>query len=294
MNPTDYNTGITPTWCPGCGDFGIWAALKEALVKLNLSGDEVLVVYGIGCHGHMVNFLKVYGFEGLHGRPIPVAAGARLVNPNLHIFVVTGDGDCYGEGMGHLIAACRANYDLTIIVYNNQVYGLTTGQTSPTTDLGTKTKSAPLGVIDFPVNPLALAINCEANFVSRGFAGDIPHLAELIVQAHQHPGLSLVDVLQPCVTYDKVHTYPWYRERIYKLEEQKYDTSNFDLAIRKSWEWPPKAGIDTSSVKKIPIGVLFKQNRPTFESQLPQLENGPLTGFNLAKGNIDDLVESFK
>ncbi|HEY5600585.1 MAG TPA: thiamine pyrophosphate-dependent enzyme [Patescibacteria group bacterium] len=307
MNPADFNTTNTPTWCPGCGDFGMWASLKEALIKLGITPDSALVVYGIGCHGHMINFLKIYGFQGLHGRPLPVAAGVRLVNPDLNVFVVSGDGDCYGEGMGHFIAAARANYNLTLIVHNNQVYGLTTGQTAPTTDQGTKTKSTPLGVIDFPVNPIALAINCEANFVARGFAGDIPHLADLIVQANQHPGFSLVDVLQPCVTYDKVHTYPWYRERIYKLEDkslpaltsrmtgrQGYDPTNFEQAILKAWEWPPKAGIDTATVDQIPIGVLFKQNRPTFESQLPQLDNGPLAGLNLTKTLIDDLIETFK
>lgn len=279
----NLDTKIKPTWCPGCGDYGIWAAIKNAFSRMNWGKDDALIVYGIGCHGHMVNFLKVYGFEGLHGRPIPVAVGAKLANHKLNVLVVAGDGDTYGEGINHLVAAIRANYNLTCIVHNNQVYGLTTGQKSPTTVRGIKTKSSPQGVIETPLNPLALALSLDGSFIARGFAGDINHLTDLIIAGVNHSGFALIDVLQPCVTFDKIHTHMWYRERIYKLEEKGYDCTDKMKAISLSFE-----------TDKIPIGVFYKdETRPPYEANLVQLREKALVEKDIFNINVDLLLKEF-
>jgi 2-oxoglutarate ferredoxin oxidoreductase subunit beta len=214
---------------------------------------------------------------------VPVAVGAKLANHNLNVMVVTGDGDTYGEGLNHLISAIRSNHDICCIVHNNQVYGLTIGQKSPTAQKGFKTKSTPQGVLEEPINPLALALTCNGTFVARGFAGDINHLASLIIPGVNHKGFALVDALQPCVTYDKIHTYPWYRERIYKLEESGYKPNDKNAAYQKAWEWGDK----------IPTGIFYQENRPTYEDQLPQLTKGSMVAKDLSKINIDALLDEF-
>lgn len=280
----DFNTKNKPTWCPGCGDFGIWAALKNAFVQMGWGTDDALLVYGIGCHGHMVNFLKIYGFEGLHGRPVPVAVGAKLANHKLKVIVVTGDGDTYGEGIGHLIAAIRSNHDITCIVHNNQVYGLTIGQKSPTADRGFKSKSTPQGVLETPVNPLTLTLALDGTFVSRGFAGDMDHLTKLIITGVNHAGFALIDVLQPCVTFDKIHTYPWYRQRIYKLESINYQPADKLKAIELALQWGDK----------IPIGLFYKEEgRSTYEQNLPQLADKAMVERDISNINIDKLLDEF-
>jgi 2-oxoglutarate ferredoxin oxidoreductase subunit beta len=279
MMPEDYNTKQFPNWCPGCGDLSIWASLKSALMKLNLTGDKVLVTYGIGCHGHMVNFLKVNGFEGLHGRPVPVAEGVKLANHKLPVIAVSGDGDAYGEGLTHFLNAARGNHNLTYIVHNNQVYGLTTGQTSPTSMKGFKSKSTPEGVIDEPVNPLTLAISAGATFVSRGFAGDIPFTTELIMQAINHNGFALVDIFQPCVTFNKINTYQWFREHIYKLQD--HNTADKIAAMKKAME-----------TEKLPIGIFYKENKPAYEDQVSEIKQLPLIKQSL-KVDTKQLMEEF-
>ena len=196
-NIDKFKTNSEITWCPGCGNFGIFLALKQAFLKLGLNPSDILVVYGIGCHGHMVNYLKTFGFEGLHGRALPVAQGAKLANKNLTVIAIAGDGDQLGEGGNHFLHAGRRNIDITCIIRNNQIYSLTVGQASPTSEKGFKSKSTPLGVIDEPLNPVALAISAGAGFVSRGFSGDVNYLTDLFVQAIEHKGFSVVDVLQP-------------------------------------------------------------------------------------------------
>ncbi len=279
---TDLDTHIKPTWCPGCGDFGIWAALKNAFGKMGWGNDDALIVYGIGCHGHMVNFLKVYGFEGLHGRPIPVAVGAKLANHKLNVLVVAGDGDTYGEGIVHLIAAIRANHNLTCIIHNNQVYGLTIGQKSPTAPQGFKTKSTPSGTIEMPLNPLALALALNGTFVARGFAGDINHLTDLIVAGVEHNGFALIDVLQPCVTFNKIHTYEWYRERIYKLPpDQPKDDQLQALNLSMQTE-------------RLPIGIFYQnKERLTYEQNLPQLAGEPMVKRDITHIDINHLLSEF-
>lgn len=284
MKPEDFNTKIKPTWCPGCGSFGLWQAVKQALVNLKLKAHQVFSVYGIGCSGNGVNFLKTYAFHSLHGRTLPVATGVRLANHELTIFAFAGDGDCYGIGLNHFIHSCRRNLDIVLIVHNNQIYGLTTGQTSPTADYHTKTKSTPHGVIEQPINPLSLALAADATYVSRGFAGDIPHLTKLIEGAIKHKGFALVDVLQPCVTWNKINTFEWFQKRIYKLEDRKYDPGNKNKAFREAEKWG----------NKIPIGLFYKEKRLTYGEELPQIKKTPLYKQEIDNIDISDIVEEFK
>lgn len=280
MNPTDYNTSYFPTWCPGCGNFGVWGALKAAIAGTGWKPDEFCVVYGVGCSGNMNDFVKAYGFHALHGRALANAVGMRLANHKLPLVIVGGDGDQYGEGGNHLLHACRANFDMTLFVHNNQVYGLTTGQVSPTSEKGIKSKSTPGGIIEEPVNPMALAITQGATFVAQGFAGDIVHLTELMKQAIAHKGFSIVNVFQPCVTFNKHNTYQWFRERVYKLDDM-FDRSNKLAALEK-----------TLTMDKIPLGILYEISRPTYEESVEVLLEAPLISSKLKVG-FDQLVQSF-
>lgn len=281
MEAKDFNTKYQPTWCPGCGDYGIWAALKESFVKLGWRPDQFVVVYGIGCSGNMNDFIKSYGFHALHGRAIPNAIGIKLANHKLPVVCVVGDGDCYGEGGNHLIHAARGNFDMTVLVHDNRVYGLTTGQVAPTAQKGQKSKSTPAGIIEVPLNPLTLGITQGATFVAQGFAGDIPHLTNLIVKAVQHKGFSLVNILQPCVTFNKINTYQWFRERIYKLSAA-YDSKNKIKALRVAL----KLG------DKIPLGIVYQETRPTYEESLPQIKEKPQVEQKL-KVRWDSLLKEF-
>lgn len=277
-----FMTGKMPTWCPGCGDFGIWTALKDALAKLNIAPDEGVCVYGVGCHGNMYDWLKIYGFVGLHGRTLPVAQAIKLVNNKLPVIVISGDGDGLGEGGNHFLHAAKRNPDLTVILHDNQVYGLTTGQASPTAKAGFVTKSTPEGVTDSPINPLALAVTAGASFVSRGFAGDTPNLTKLMIAAIEHKGFSLVDCLQPCVTFDKVHTYQWYRERVYYLDDT-HDKGNKVKAFEKSQEWGDK----------IPLGIFYQEVRPTAEELEGAISQMPLVKQPNEPRIFDELLQEF-
>lgn len=261
----DLKTPCQPNWCPGCGDFGIWAAIKNAIVALGWGPSDFVAVYGIGCHGHMVNFLKSYAIATLHGRPIPVAEGIHLANHKLPVVVVAGDGDTFGEGTNHLVHAARRNIDITLIVHDNQVYGLTTGQTAPTAKKGFKTKSTPQGVIEEPVNPMAIALAGGATFVARGFSGDIPGVTKIIVEGVKHKGFSFIDIFQPCVTFNHLNTYQWYREHIYQLPND-YNASDKVEAYKKALEWD----------SKIPVGIFYREEKPTYVDQTPQLEKNSL------------------
>lgn len=276
-----FKTGLLPTWCPGCGDFGIWMSLKQALVNLGIGPDDGLLIYGIGCHGNMYNWMRTYAVEGLHGRTLPVAQGAKLANHKLPVVVISGDGDGLGEGGNHFIHAAKRNPDITVIIHDNELYSLTTGQASPTAKTGFKTKSTPEGVTDEPINPLALAITAGATFVARGFAGDTPGLTKLLTDAIGHKGFSMIDVLQPCVTFDKVHTYAWYRQRIYQLEG--YTPDNKLKAIEKSMEWGDK----------IPVGLFYKEDKPTSEDREPALAEKVLIEQPSAAFNLDELLNEF-
>jgi 2-oxoglutarate ferredoxin oxidoreductase subunit beta len=259
-------SGYQPTWCPGCGDWGIGMAIKKALVELNYSPDQVAVVFGIGCSGNMNDFLNVYGLHSLHGRALPNAIGIKLANHKLPVLAVVGDGDCYGEGGNHFIHACRGNHDITVIVHDNGVYGLTTGQSAPTAPKGYRSKSTPLGLIEAPVNPLALALTSGVTFVAQGFAGDLNHLVLILKEAITHKGFSLVNVLQPCVTFNKVNTYQYYLQRVYKLDKD-YQKDNFKLALDKALE---------VNEEKFPLGVIYQVKRPCYHESLPQTSSLPL------------------
>jgi 2-oxoglutarate ferredoxin oxidoreductase subunit beta len=279
-----FNIDEKPTWCVGCGDFGILAALKQSFAALDLYPHQVLLVSGIGCGSKLPYYMKANGYDALHGRALPVAAGATLGNHELKVVVISGDGDGYGIGGNHFMHTMRRNPDLTHIVENNQVYGLTKGQYSPTSGKGYISTTSPEGAIEVEINPTALAMAAGASFVARGFAGDIKHLVPLIQKAMNHNGYSLVDVLQPCVTYNKINTYDWYRERIYKLDDDpSYDPSDYDAASDKAREWEDR----------IPIGVLYQENgRPTYEEQVTTLRDGPLYRQPVQRDR--ELLESIK
>lgn len=257
---TDFQ-GYFPTWCPGCGNFGIWAAIKQALAKLKLGPEDFAAVFGIGCSGNMNDFLWTTSFHALHGRSIPTAVGIKLANHKLPVIAIAGDGDTYGEGGNHLLHASRGNHDITMIVHDNRVYGLTTGQVAPTAIQGFKAKSTPSGTIEVPVNPLALALSQGATYIAQGFSGDINHLADLIAAGIQHKGFSLVNVFQPCVTFNHVTTYAWYRERVYKLDQKNHNPKDFKQAMDKSFEL----------TEKIPIGIIYQAERQVYTDGLPQL-----------------------
>lgn len=261
-----FKSEIKPDWCPGCGDFGVLNSLQKACADLNLDPKDIMVVSGIGCSSNLPGFFNSYGMHTLHGRSIPVASGVKLGNHDLTVIVTGGDGDGYGIGVGHFIHAMRRNLDMTYIVMDNQVYGLTTGQASPTTERLVKTKSTPTGNLESQLNPIALALTGGASFVARGFSGEPMHLAELYKKAIQHKGFALVDVFSPCVTYNKNNTYPWFKERVYKLEDENHHVANFEDAMKRAQEWGTR----------IPIGVFYQMERPTYEEGDPALINGPL------------------
>lgn len=282
MNIADMS-GRTPTWCPGCGDYGIWAALKNTLVKLKWEMDQFVIVYGIGCSGNMTDFVRSHGFHSLHGRALPNAIGIKLANHRLKVICVVGDGDCYGEGGNHFLHAARGNHDIIVIVHDNRVYGLTTGQTAPTSPKGFKSKSTPAGVIEEPINGLALAIVQGATFVARGFAGDVPHLSTVFEQALTHTGLAVVDVLQPCVTFNKVNTYQFYRERVYKLEKDNYDVTKREEALRRA----------VFETDKIATGVLYQVQKPSYHEQVATLKDVPLVMQPLGGTDLTATLQTF-
>lgn len=274
---------IYPTWCPGCGDFGIWSSLKRAITELQLPEEQLVIVYGVGCSGNMADFNRVYGFHALHGRSIGNAEAIKLANHKLKVIVIAGDGDTYGEGMNHFLSCVRGNHDITMIIHDNQVYGLTTGQGSPTTAKGTKTKTAPLGIVDQPVNPLAIALSADATFVARGYAGRIPHLTNLIKQAIQHEGTALLDVFQPCVTFNKLNTHQWFQAKIYDLQESGHNTEDRAAAWTKSFE-----------NENFPIGLFYKNPYSVpYHKQLPQLQEKTLVEQWEDTRNISSLLAKF-
>ncbi len=273
-----------PNWCPGCGNFGIQVALKNALVEKGLAPEEVAISTGIGCGSKINQWIETYGFAGLHGRGVPVAMGIKLANPELTVFSIGGDGDGYGIGMCHFINTMRRNIDMTYIVQNNQIYGLTTGQASPTSDKGMRTPSTPFGLIEEPVNPIRLALSSECTYVARGFSGDVPHLTKLIVGAIEHKGFALIDVFQPCVTFNKINTYEFFRERVYKLEDvEGYDVSDAEAAFVRAGELEDK----------IPIGLFYKEERATYEESEPGLKAGNPAGADISDVDVGAVLESF-
>ncbi len=288
FNKDSFKGKIHPDWCPGCGDFSVIAALQTALFELGLKPNQVLVVSGIGCSSNLPGFMNTYGMHTLHGRSLAVATGAKMANHELTVIATGGDGDGYGIGGNHFVHTMRRNVDLTYIVMDNQIYGLTTGQVSPTSVKGMKTKSTPHGSVENPINPIPMAIVGGATYVARGFSGKQKHLVELLKGAIQHKGFSLVDVFSPCVTYNKDNTYQWFTPRVKALEEQGHDPTNFQAAMEKGFKWG----------EEIPIGLFWKRtDLPSLEALEPVLqEGGPLAHRKLgisdeqAKELIDELL----
>lgn len=277
---TDYASPVRPTWCKGCGDYGVWNSLKFALAELNLAPHEVLMVSGIGCGSKTPDYTHVNGLHTIHGRSLPAATGARLANHGLKVICVHGDGDGYGMGLGHMMHAARRNIDLVDVVQNNRVYGLTKGQYSPTSPEGFVSKTSPQGAIDRPVNPWALAVAAGATFIGRGYPADLRHLIEVLKKAIQHRGYALVDVLQPCVTFNRGYAYDFYQHRIYKVEEEPgYDPTDRSAAWERAQEWGDR----------IPIGVIYQvADEPTYEDQVSVLRAGPLVKQGFRKWTEDD------
>jgi 2-oxoglutarate ferredoxin oxidoreductase subunit beta len=251
-----YGTYET-AWCPGCGNFSILEAVKKALVASNLEPHQVLFVSGIGQAAKAPHYLNANVFNGLHGRSLPIATGAKLTNPDLVVIVESGDGCNYGEGGNHFLAAIRRNIDVTLLVHNNQIYGLTKGQASPTTAEDFVTKAQPEGVFSAPFNPIAVAVAMQAGFVARAFSGMVDHLSELIQQGIAHAGFALIDILQPCVSFNKVNTFAWYKKRCYTLPTE-YDPTDWGNAMKTATEWG----------EGIPLGIIYHNARPSLGERI--------------------------
>jgi 2-oxoglutarate ferredoxin oxidoreductase subunit beta len=280
---SDLSTGCNPTWCPGCGDIAIWAAFKNACVARGWDDTNTSLVAGVGCHGHMVNYVKITSVEGLHGRALPMATGIKMANSKLNVFVFTGDGDSLAEGGNHFVNACRRNHDITIILHDNAIYGLTTGQTSPRSPHGFVSKSTPFGNLDEPISPVTLALASGATFVAREYASHIPQLAQLFAKANDHKGIAIIDVLQPCVTWNDLYDNNYYQQNTYYLPET-HDKTNLTAAFEKSLEW---------GEKKIPLGIFYQVERPSYEDQIPQIKEKSLTETPPTKKDLTEVFQKY-
>ena len=264
----DFKPEVPADWCPGCGDFGVLTSLFQACAELQIQPHNLLVVSGIGCSSNLPGFIRSYGVHSLHGRALPFATGSKLANQAMTVVVTGGDGDGYGIGLNHFIQAMRRNIDLTYIVMNNEIYGLTTGQVSPTSETGMRTKTTPLGNLEGMLNPMSLALASGCGYIARGFSGQPKHLMALYKEGIRHPGFALIDVFSPCVTFNKHNSYQYFRDRVYKLEDEEHDTSDFHAAMNRALEWEPR----------IPIGLFYRNPdpRPPLDALDPALTGEPL------------------
>jgi len=283
----DFKPEVPPDWCPGCGDFGVLNALFQACAEIDLPPRELLVVSGIGCSSNLPGFIRSYGVHSLHGRALPFATGAKLANHGMTVIATGGDGDGYGIGLNHFIQAMRRNINVTYIVMNNEIYGLTTGQVSPTSETGMKTKTTPHGNLEQMLNPMALALASGCGYIARGYSGQPKHLMKLYVDGIRHPGFALIDVFSPCVTFNKHNSYDYFRKRVYKLEDANHNTASFHEAMDKAMEWGDK----------IPIGLLYRNPDPppSLDAQDPGLRSGVLVHQQLgvSKDQRWKLIEEF-
>ena len=237
LTAKDFKGKVDPDWCPGCGDFGLLRATQIAVAELGRQPHEIVCISGIGCSSNFPGYFNSYGMHTLHGRALAVATGVKMANHGLTVLVTGGDGDGYGIGGNHFTHTARRNVDLTYLVMNNQIYGLTTGQVSPSSSLGMKTKSTPFGNIERPVNPITSPIMNGATYVARGFSGNIKQLVRLIKGAIEHPGFAVIDVFSPCVTFNRDNTYMFFRKRVKLLEDEGHDPSDWKAACEKAMEW---------------------------------------------------------
>ncbi len=279
----DFNSDDPIAWCPGCGNFGILNAWKKALAEMDLKPEEVLMVSGIGQAAKLPHYLRCNTFNGLHGRTLPVATGAKIANHQLVVIADGGDGDGYAEGGNHFIHAMRRNIDISYFVHNNQIYGLTKGQASPTSDTKMVTGTTPEGNTVCPERPLALAVASDCSFVARGYVGEMEHLKGLMTKAVKNRGFSLLEILQPCVSFNKTNTYDWYKERVYRLENTSYDPFNRAEAFQKSLKWGDK----------IPIGIIYQSRRKTYEELAGLEKEAPLAKRERGEEELKDLWKEF-
>lgn len=270
MKPEELDTKEVKTWCPGCPNMGILMAVKQAITNLvnnkEIKVKDVVGITGIGCHAKMYDYLNVNGFYSLHGRVLPPVLGIKIANPELTVIGFGGDGDTYAEGMGHFVHSCHYNADTTMLVHNNQVFALTTGQATPVSEKGFKGKSTPLGVREKPVNPIALALVSGATFVARGYALNVKHLTKLIEEAIKHKGFSIIDILQPCIAFHDTTAY--FKKHVYKLEDDGHNSGDYEGALKRAREWDYCFEDGTN----IPIGIFYKVKRDNYEAQWPQLK----------------------
>ena len=275
LTARDFKGKSDPDWCPGCGDFGVLNSIQRAVAELGFRPHEIMTVSGIGCSSNLPGYINTYGMHTLHGRSLPMATGVKMANHEMNVIVVGGDGDGYGIGGNHFTHTSRRNTDLTYVVMNNQIYGLTTGQISPTSSIGMTTKSTPFGNVEQPINPVTSAIMNGATFVARAYSGDVRHLSGIIQQAVQHKGFSIIDVFSPCVPFNLNNTHDFFKERIKKLEDEEHNTSDWKTACEKAMLFG-----DT-----IYTGVFYEGERPSLEDVEPVLKTGgPLSFRELGLG----------
>jgi len=286
MDPKIFDVeGADIAWCPGCGNFSILKTLKETLAEMEIKPEEMILVSGIGQAGKLPHYIKSNVFNGLHGRSLPVSAGIKAVNPEILVLNVSGDGCTYGEGGNHFIHNIRRNPDIVNIVHNNMVYGLTKGQASPTSQLDFNTPLQVDGVFEEPFNPLAVAISLNASFVARAFSGDVKQTKEILKKAINHEGYALVDIFQPCVTFNKVNTFQWFKNNTYYMDDS-HDPYNREEAFKKSIE-----------TEKYPLGIFYiNNNKKTFEKSLSayKTDKSPLYKRDLDMNKLKELIETKK
>jgi 2-oxoglutarate/2-oxoacid ferredoxin oxidoreductase subunit beta len=281
MGNTQFDIDNENEWCSGCGNFSILQAMKNAFFKLGIAPKDLLIVSGIGQAGKTPNFIACNMMHGLHGRALPVATGAKIANNDLDIIVSTGDGDCYGEGGNHFLATIRRNIDITLLVHDNQVYGLTKGQASPTSAFGMQTKMQANGTTSYPFNPIATALVSGAGFVARGFSGNVSQLSELIIEAHNYKGFSMIDILQPCVSFNKINTNAWYKERVYDLSGTDHDASNFEKALKLAHK----------GEESIPTGIIYKTPGVPYHERVEILKSIPLINHDFSQEKIHEILD---
>ncbi|MBU9714478.1 2-oxoacid:ferredoxin oxidoreductase subunit beta [Evansella tamaricis] len=282
----DFRNNVKPNWCPGCGDFSVQAAIQRAAANVGIVPEELAVVSGIGCSGRISGYINSYGFHGIHGRALPIAQGVKMANRDLTVIASGGDGDGFAIGMGHTIHSIRRNIDVTYIVMDNQIYGLTKGQTSPRSEMGFKTKSTPAGSIESALGVMELAISAGAGFVAQSFSSDLKELTSIIEQGINHKGFSLINVFSPCVTFNKINTYDWFKENLTSLSTiEGYDPSNRSQAMNTLMEYN---GLVT--------GLIYQdKEKPSYESLVKGFKEEPLAKQDIAldQGQFDKLLTEF-
>ncbi|MFP4021550.1 MAG: thiamine pyrophosphate-dependent enzyme [Halanaerobium sp.] len=277
-----YQADRETAWCPGCGNFPLRKVLADALAEMDLKPEEVTMYTGIGQAAKMPHYIKVNGFNGLHGRSLPPAVGMRVANPEMTVIVESGDGCSYGEGGNHILHNIRRNPDIIHLVHDNQIYGLTKGQASPTSVPELRTPVQTHGVNAEPLNPVSFAVGMKASFVARCSVGDQEHLKEMIMEAKKHKGYALIDIFQPCVSFNKINTYQWYNKRVYKLED--HDPTDHAAAVKVAQEFGDE----------IPIGIIYRKEKPTFRDRMPYLEGKALVERDVQVKDLEYLIDEFK